>query len=419
MTRMTRILALLTALATAHIAWDGLVPYASAQATLRSTTLAAALSETDTTVSVASATGIAADMVAYVDREAMKVRSISGTNLTVTRGREGTQAVAHPNSAVIWVDKPEYFIERDLSGSCTSTDELVLPRVNVLNGNVWQCYSSRWALYLTGAPVQDTPRVRTAVLDVNGNEALRLTATASAVNDVTLANAATTAAPSFAATGDDTNIGIIVKGKGTGAVRLGQTTSTDVRLEADQPIADSAGNELLKFTKATTAVNELTVANAATGAAPAVSATGGDTNISVKLAGKGTGLVLNTSGQYVPVITVTTESTVGNVTVTAAQMLGGLILRDPNGAARTDTLSTAALLVAAVPNAVVGSSFKFTIRNTADAAETITVAGGTGGTTSGTMTIAQSNSKEFLVRLDNVTAASEAYTVYSLGTIVH
>jgi hypothetical protein len=114
-----------------------------------------------------------------------------------------------------------------------------------------------------------------------------------------------------------------------------------------------------------------------------------------------------------------TEATAGNATYTTAQLLGGLILRDPAGGARTDTTPTAAQLVAAISNPIVGTSFEFTIRNTADAAETITVAGGTGVTTSGTMTIAQNNSKRFLARLDNVTASSEAVTLYSLGTVVH
>jgi hypothetical protein len=117
--------------------------------------------------------------------------------------------------------------------------------------------------------------------------------------------------------------------------------------------------------------------------------------------------------------TVTTDTTAGDETYSAAEMLGGLILRDPNGAGRSDTTDTAANIVAAFPNAIVGSSFQFTVRNTADAAETITLGGGTGVTTSGTMTIGQNNSKTFLVRLDNVTSSSEACTIYSLGTSVH
>lgn len=57
-------------------------------------------------------------------------------------------------------------------------------------------------------------------------------------------------------------------------------------------IEDSNGNELLKFTVTGSAVNELTVVNAATGNAPELQATGGDTNIDLVLQPKGTGEVL-------------------------------------------------------------------------------------------------------------------------------
>lgn len=125
------------------------------------------------------------------------------------------------------------------------------------------------------------------------------------------------------------------------------------------------------------------------------------------------------SGPVLPLVTPTTDTTAGAVTLTAAQLLGGLILRDPNGAGRSDVFPTAALLVAAIPGATIGTSFNVTIRNTADAAETITMTAGTGCTISGTATIAQNNSKTFLIRLTGVTAGSEAYTAYSLGTVVH
>jgi len=56
------------------------------------------------------------------------------------------------------------------------------------------------------------------VIDTNGNELLKVTATASAVNEVTLANAATGGTPTITASGDDTNIGMKFVGKGTGEV---------------------------------------------------------------------------------------------------------------------------------------------------------------------------------------------------------
>jgi len=117
--------------------------------------------------------------------------------------------------------------------------------------------------------------------------------------------------------------------------------------------------------------------------------------------------------------TVTTINTAAAVTFSAAQLLGGMILRDPNGAARADLLDTAENIVAAIAGCEVGSCFEFTIRNTADAAETITVTTNTGLTLSGTMTIAQNNSKRFLAVVTNIGSGTEAVTVYSLGTVVH
>jgi len=120
-------------------------------------------------------------------------------------------------------------------------------------------------------------------------------------------------------------------------------------------------------------------------------------------------------GNVLTKTTVTTKATAAAVTFTADEVLGGLILRDPAGASRADLLPTAASLITALDNPEIGASFEFTIRNTADAVETITVTTNTGLTLSGTMTIAQNNSKRFLA----VVTSATAITVYSLGTVVH
>lgn len=54
-------------------------------------------------------------------------------------------------------------------------------------------------------------------------------------------------------------------------------------------INDSGGNEVIKTPATASAVNEITVTNAATGNNPRISATGGNTNISLDLLPKGTG----------------------------------------------------------------------------------------------------------------------------------
>ncbi len=64
-----------------------------------------------------------------------------------------------------------------------------------------------------------SPKIGTSILDTNGNELLLLTATGSAVNELTFANAATGNAPSFTASGGDSNININLVPKGTGQVQ--------------------------------------------------------------------------------------------------------------------------------------------------------------------------------------------------------
>ena len=64
-----------------------------------------------------------------------------------------------------------------------------------------------------------SPKIGTNILDTGGNELLVLTATSSAVNELTLANAATGNAPKFTASGGDSNISINLIPKGTGEVQ--------------------------------------------------------------------------------------------------------------------------------------------------------------------------------------------------------
>ena len=80
-------------------------------------------------------------------------------------------------------------------------------------------------------------------------------------------------------------------------------------------IDDSNGNEEIIFTATASAVNELTVANAATGNNPNVSASGSDANVGINLTPKGTGAVtFNGTGKIQAVkekVTVTAVATTG------------------------------------------------------------------------------------------------------------
>ena len=82
-------------------------------------------------------------------------------------------------------------------------------------------------------------------------------------------------------------------------------------------IGDENGLEQVKFATTASAVNELTITNAATGNAPEVSATGGDTNVDLNLTPKGIGrTTFNGQGKIQSVAEkVTTEATAATGTV--------------------------------------------------------------------------------------------------------
>ena len=82
--------------------------------------------------------------------------------------------------------------------------------------------------FSAGALRTTGPRVTTSINDANGNESIRVDATASAVNDVTVTNSATGNAPTIAASGDDTNIDLVLSGKGTGGVRVASSGTSRV-----------------------------------------------------------------------------------------------------------------------------------------------------------------------------------------------
>ncbi len=101
-------------------------------------------------------------------------------------------------------------------------------------------------------------------------------------------------------------------------------------------IADANGNELIIFTTTASAVNELTLANAATGANPQISVTGSDTNIGLSLLLKGTG----------PLIVSTTTTNADNLRLLPASVgtasFSGIITSDDiTGADKTWTFPDA------------------------------------------------------------------------------
>jgi hypothetical protein len=99
------------------------------------------------------------------------------------------------------------------------------------------------------------------------------------------------------------SVDAIFAAAGTGT-SVGLNIGSGKKLKIVGDVIDTNGNELLKVTATTSAVNEVTLANAATGSNPVLSATGGDTNIGITLTPKGTGIVVSTSDASINGLTV-------------------------------------------------------------------------------------------------------------------
>ena len=103
--------------------------------------------------------------------------------------------------------------------------------------------------------------------DENGNEQIIFQTTSSAVNQIDITNAATGNAPSISATGDDTNIGLTLTPKGSGAVVIDGLS---------HPTADGSANQFLQTNGSGTlsfATVDLTAINIVTDTTPQL---GGD-----------------------------------------------------------------------------------------------------------------------------------------------
>jgi hypothetical protein len=136
----------------------------------------------------------------------------------------------------------------------------------------------------------------------------------------------------------------------TGTVSLtGVQTLTNKTLTAPilDEINDSNGNEEIIFTTTASAVNEITIANAATGNRPNISVTGDDTNIGLSVSTKGTGLILFNDGAYNADATLTDGATitwdVGSSPVAKVTLGGNRTLSAPTNSASGQFISLAVI----------------------------------------------------------------------------
>ncbi len=132
----------------------------------------------------------------------------------------------------------------------------------------------------------------------------------------TLKSTYPTVADALASTNANANPVILDSSRGEAAVVLKGTTKLVLKDSLDNTIwtldnvepnstqLDANGNVLITYSATASAVNQVTIANAATGNGPTISATGSDSNIDLNINAKGTGSVIINNFQSAPVTSI-------------------------------------------------------------------------------------------------------------------
>lgn len=159
------------------------------QNALLATTLSNAINDSQNTLQVVSATGITVtssgttQTLLYINREAMNVVAVNGTQITVSRGAAGTRAGAHNAGAQVISGRPTWFTYTQTNsgtygttepqGACTLGDQPAQIYINILSGQFWQCSTAatpnRWVPYFGNAGTSAVPiRVSATVASAAG-----------------------------------------------------------------------------------------------------------------------------------------------------------------------------------------------------------------------------------------------------------
>lgn len=211
------------------------------------TTLSSGITAAATTITVASTTGFpAVDFVLALEpgtgnQELVLVTNVAGTTLTVTRGYDSTTAVAHSAGAVVEHSHAAIdFRESRDHEAATAAHGATGAVVGTSNT---QTLTNKT---LQAAKIDD-------LRDTNGNSILTTLATASAVNNVRVANNVAGSAPEVAAVGSDANIDLTLTPKGTGKVKTGG--SEVATLAATQTLTNKTLSTGTKVGAATTDIS--------------------------------------------------------------------------------------------------------------------------------------------------------------------
>lgn len=150
----------------------------------------------------------------------------------------GSSAPSYITAGMLWLDTTSANYELKLYDGAQSITVAIIDATNNVSRVAVDSAETSYITATTAAQIKfviasaDTATIRSTGLqfniaspyigDTSNNELLSFSTTASAVNQIDIANAATGTNPVISAIGNDTNIGITLTPKGTGRTNIGQ-----------------------------------------------------------------------------------------------------------------------------------------------------------------------------------------------------
>lgn len=241
----------------------------------------------------------------------------AGTNFRITAGSISSLATANSaNTEVLFNDSgivngESVFTFSKATGSFSVPFITATPQIDAPAGTFRRNSGSQTSNILN---IQTEANAPLAAFDKDGN----LSAPRLDIDNIRVDGSAITST--------NTNGNIDITPNGTGRAVLTNLTTTSPRIITG--INDTNGNELFLFTATGSAVNEFTVTNGATGTGPTLSATGGDTNVNIRIAPKGSGVVQELVGSTYYNIVSQTDVGTGPNQIPLNQYLGGLAYKN-------------------------------------------------------------------------------------------
>jgi hypothetical protein len=140
----------LAAIAALALITGGLyLPSVGAQATINTTTLAAAVTPTMKTITLTSGSTVASGQRIVIDREMMTVPSgytAGNAVVPVIRGQGGSLSNSHAASAIVYTGPANYFTQAQQIGPCTASAQVASPYIVFPGGNIYDCVGGYWGL---------------------------------------------------------------------------------------------------------------------------------------------------------------------------------------------------------------------------------------------------------------------------------